>query len=229
MLVTSCVNHVLSLRNLISALLVKHLSSTCSEPPSVLILVLRAMAQTKISLKDLMALKSQKIHDYSQTSIEELGQIKVAVGRKYKGVSFAEIYLDDSYNKWVADHVKENPCSPQGVELYAHYLRRRLEMEIKDQVDLSKPIAKDPPPQASKRTKESMAASSTGHQIPVPESPFEDKMGSWSQMTDMEENMTQMKDRMLTLESMVGQVLQYLQHPQQAALADPQGASPQDP
>ena len=79
-----------------------------------------------------MALKSQKlIHDYSQTSIEELGQIKVAVGRKYKGVSFAEIYLDDSYNKWVADHVKENPWSPQGVELYAHYLRRRLEMEIK--------------------------------------------------------------------------------------------------
>jgi hypothetical protein len=49
----------------------------------------RAMAQTKISLKDLMALKSQKIHDYSQTSIEELGQIKLAVGRKYKGVSFA--------------------------------------------------------------------------------------------------------------------------------------------
>ena len=94
---------------------------------------------------------------------------------------------------------------------------------------MSKPIAKDPPPQASKRTKESMAASSTGHQIPVPESPFEDKMGSWSQMTDMEENMTQMKDRMLTLESMVGQVLQYLLQSQQAALADPQGAGPQDP
>jgi len=187
------------------------------------------MAQTKISLKDLMALKSQKIHDYSQTSIEELGQIKLAVGRKYKGVSFAEIYLDDSYNKWVADHVKENPRSPQGVELYAHYLCRRLEMEIKDQVDLSKPIAKDPPPQASKLTKESMAALSTGHQMPVPESPFEDEMGSWSQMTEMEENMTQMKDRMLTLESMVGQVLQYLLQSQQAALADPQGAGPQDP
>ena len=74
-----------------------------------------------------------------------------------------------------------------------------------------------------------MAASSTGHQIPVPESPFEDEMASWSQMTEMEENMTQMKDRMLTLESMVGQVLQYLQQSQQAALADPQGAGPQDP
>ena len=54
-------------------------------------------------------------------------------------------------------------------------------------------------------------------------------MGSWSQMTDLEENMTQMTDRMLTLESMVGQVLQYLQQSQQAALADPQGAGPQDP
>ena len=67
------------------------------------------MAQTKISLKDPLALKSQKIHDYSQTSIEELGQIKLAVGRKYNGVSFAEIYLDDSYNKWVLREWNSTP------------------------------------------------------------------------------------------------------------------------
>ena len=131
MLVTSCVNHVLTLRNIISALLVKHLSEHLQRAP---IPVDPSVARNG-SDQDIpqgMALKSQKlIHDYSQTSIEELGQIKLAVGRKYKGVSFAEIYLDDSYNTWVPDHVKENPRSPQGVELYAHYLRRRLEMEIK--------------------------------------------------------------------------------------------------
>ena len=98
MLVTSCVNHVLILRNIISALLVKHLSEHLQRAP---IPVDPSVARNG-SDQDIpqgMALKSQKlIHDYSQTSIEELGQIKLAVGRKYKGVSFAEIYLDDSYN-----------------------------------------------------------------------------------------------------------------------------------
>ena len=64
-----------------------------------------------------------------------------------------------------------------------------------------------------------MAALSTGHQIPVPENPLEDEIRCWSQMTEMEENMTQMKDR----------ILQYLQQSQQAALADPRGAGSQDP
>ena len=228
MFVTSCVNHVLSLRNLISALLVKHLSSTCSEPPSVLILVLRAMAQTKISLKDLMALKSQKVHDYSQTNIEELGQIKLAVGRKYKGVSFAEIYLDDSYNTWVPDHVIHAVLREWNSTPITYAVVSRWRSSGFEQANRKRPSStsvethqrehgrfEHRPPDSS--TRESLRGRD-GQLV-----------SDGSQMTEMEENMTQMKDRMLTLESMVGQVLQYLQQSQQAALADPQGAGPQDP
>ena len=62
-----------------------------------------------------------------------VGPDQVSSGPEVQRGELCRDLSDDRYNKWVADHVKENPCSPQGVELYAHYLRRRLEMEIKDQ------------------------------------------------------------------------------------------------
>lgn len=229
-------NHVHLKRNLISELLARLPSRSCSGPLVPTIPVLQSPIMAKLTLQELVSLQSEKDKiDYSKKTLEDMHELPLQAGTKHKGKQFQEIYKDQGYNQWVAARVTEDPCSPQGVELYAYYLRKRLEAEIpaavqqefqekkEEKKETRKEKGRHPP--VSKPTKESIAALESSLTEPLAE--MEESESQWTQVSHLEENMAHMGDRLQTLEHMLGQMMGYLQQQEQARVSAQAAAAPQ--
>lgn len=232
MLVIFFLNHVHQKRSLTSELLAKLPSRSCSVPRVIAIPVLLTPNMAQLTLKELMSLKIKKtpLIDYSQKSLEDMHEVVLMAGTKHKGKEFQEIFKDDGYNQRVAPRVTEDPQSQQGVELYAYYLRRRLEAEIPQDIQQEKKETrkgKDRPLPVSKPMKDSIAALGSSPPDQKVET-MDDTESQWTQVSHLEENMASMGERMLSLEHTLGQIMGYLQQTEQARMgaqaeADRQG------
>lgn len=191
--------------------------------PPVILRLWRHLPVMAKSLKELMnekvkAYQEEDLQKLQQMSLEELGNQVMKAGREHRGKQFKEIYKNEGYNQWVADHVPQGKFGP-GMKAYAHYLHRRLSLGMLGHENIESDLTKDV------MMKKKMTEPPNPKEKPMSSKMFdhmeqfeEDNVSDWSRVEFLEDQMGQVKantesmyQRMGQMEEMMSQIWRHLQ------------------
>ena len=167
---------------------------------------------SKLDLKELWEKKEamemgETLGSVETMSLVEMGQMILQDGKVHRGHTFAEVYKDKGYNKWVANHITEKGRHGLSMQKYAAYLRRRLEAEMYQ----TEPAPPEMPEKGSHQPPSKDQLTKTD----------EDEMTTtshWTKVEILEEELVELRQgneaihyRMARMEETMGQIFQYIQ------------------
>ena len=149
----------------------------------------------------------QGVTDLEHLPLEELGNMKMKVGKAHLGETFKKVYEDRDYTNWVCQRCDEHSTkTSEGMKQYMVYLRRRRLMEELGETGKGDQSSTSMHLKMEKKTLQDTDTRMTFNKRQFEEEDL-DPVSDWSRVDDIEGEMSSMKHRLENMENMMTKIL----------------------